>query len=66
MTGGQVTWRQGFLPSSLLPLFPPSLPPFFLVCVVKQDGLNHARQDLGHMVAHDLRDHLGEVDARLQ
>lgn len=34
--------------------------------VVEQDGLNHAREDLGHMDAHDLRDHLREVDARLQ
>lgn len=36
------------------------------MCVVKQDGLDHAWEDLGHVVAHDLRDHLGEVDARLQ
>lgn len=34
--------------------------------VVEQDGLNHAREDFGHMDAHDLRDHLREVDARLQ
>lgn len=33
---------------------------------MEQDGFNHAREDLGHMDAHDLRDHLREVDARLQ
>lgn len=36
------------------------------MCVVEQDGFDHAREDLGHVGAHDLRDHLGEADARLQ
>lgn len=34
--------------------------------VVEKDGLDHAGQDLGHVDAHDLRDHLREVDAGLQ
>ena len=34
--------------------------------VVKKDGLDHARENLGHVDAHDLRDHLWEVDVRLQ
>lgn len=62
MIGGQVTRSQGlpppppsFLPSSLL-----------LMCVVEQDGFDHAREDLGHVGAHDLRDHLREDDACLQ
>lgn len=63
MTGGHVTCHQGFLPPSLLPFLPPSL---LLMCVVEQDGFDHARQDLGHVGAHDLRDHFREVDSRLQ
>lgn len=43
--------------------FPPSL---LLMCVVEQDGFDHAREDLGHVGAHDLRDHLREDDACLQ
>lgn len=39
MTGGQVICRQGFLPPSLLRFFPPSL---HLMCVVEQDGFDHA------------------------
>lgn len=34
--------------------------------VVEKDGLDHARQDLRHVNADDLRDHLREVDAHLQ
>lgn len=34
--------------------------------VVEKDGPDHAREDLGHMDAHNLRDHLWEVDVRLQ
>lgn len=34
--------------------------------VVEKDGLDHAREDLGHVDADDLRDHLGEVDTHLQ
>ena len=33
---------------------------------VEQNGLHHAREDLRHVHAHDLRDHLGEADAVLQ
>lgn len=36
------------------------------VCTVKENGLDHAGEDLGNMNAHDLRDHLWEVDMRLQ
>lgn len=34
--------------------------------VVEKDGLDHARQNLRHVNADDLRDHLREVDAHLQ
>lgn len=33
---------------------------------MEKDGLHHARQDLGHVNADDLGDHLWEVHARLQ
>lgn len=33
---------------------------------MEKDGLDHAREDLGHVDADDLRDHLGEVDTHLQ
>lgn len=33
---------------------------------MEQDGLDHAGEDLGHMNAHNLRDHLWEVDTGLQ
>lgn len=39
---------------------------FRLGRVVEEDGLDHAWEDLGHMDADNLRDHLGEVDTRLQ
>lgn len=36
------------------------------VRAVEEDGLDHTWEDLGHMNAHDLRDHLWEVHACLQ
>lgn len=33
---------------------------------MEQDGLDHAREDLRHVNADDLGDHLREVDAHLQ
>lgn len=54
---------------------PPTHPPSLLLTltaslrlgvVVEQDGFDQAGQDLGHVNAHNLRDHLWEVDARLQ
>ena len=33
---------------------------------MEKDGLDHAREDLGHMDADNLRDHFWEVDAHLQ
>lgn len=36
------------------------------VCTVKKNGFDHTGEDLGHVNAHDLRDHLREVDLRLQ
>lgn len=36
------------------------------VCTVKKNGFDHAGEDLGHVNAHYLRDHLREVDVRLQ
>lgn len=36
------------------------------VCTVKKNGFDHTGEDLGHVNAHDLRDHLREVDLHLQ
>lgn len=33
---------------------------------MKKNGFDHAGEDLGHVNAHYLRDHLREVDVRLQ
>ena len=33
---------------------------------MEKNGLDHAGEDLRHVDAHDLRDHLGEADAVLQ
>lgn len=36
------------------------------VSTMKKNGFDHAGEDLGHVNAHNLRDHLREVDVRLQ
>lgn len=38
----------------------------FSVYTVKENGFDHAGEDLGYVNAHNLRDHFREVDVRLQ
>lgn len=58
-------WMRGRLPEPRWPIgWSQKL--LSLGCIVEKDGFHHAGEDLGHMNAHNLRDHLWEVDMCVQ